>query len=200
MLGGQVRVQVRVRDQAAHFGVVGLRRRELGQIGAAAERGHGQRIGHAHLRFQHVFHAMAPDELDGMRRAMHIDAGDVLGPQAMGGAQLQQGIDGAVRRTAAGVRLDTRESNRVELPQLFEHALRLRMRAAIGGEEAAPGRLENLRRPGHAGLGQVGGGDAGLGGLARVHALGHCAVLHESPDAAHVRAGDAQRLRRAPGI
>ena len=70
----------------------------------------------------------------------------------------------------------------------------------IRREETAPLGFEDAARPAHAGLREERRGEAVLGRLSGMKALGHRAVVEKGPDAAREGAGDAERIGEALGI
>src|ERR1700722_9393020 len=105
-----------------------------------------------------------------------------------------------MQTTAAGVRLHAGGGDAKFLAETGQGRFRRRNSRRIGREETAPLGFEDAARPAHAGLREERRGEAVLGRLSGMKAFGHRAVVEKGPDAAREGAGEAERIREAPGL
>ena len=126
----------------------------------------------------------------------HVHLLDVIGREAVCGAQVVDGVDCGMGGAAGGVRLD---GDAPELPVLAEFAqigIRIARGRREGMVEAAPDLLEDVRRPREAAACEHGAHQAAPGRMARMHALALRAVVHAAPEAGGEGRGKAERILR----
>ena len=173
---------------------------ELLQPRPPGDQRHRDAVGEAHLRPQ-------PRSRIGVAEGLHVGlaASDLHRPHVGGretvlGSHAQHHVEDAVQPAAGGVGLDAAAHDAVRAGEVAGQLLGPLAAVAVGGEKAAPGRVEHPGRTGETGPGHVRRGDPDLGRPAGVVALAHGAVGDIGPDAAGEAAGNAERPGGALGV
>ena len=166
----------------------------------AGDERHPNAVGQAHLRGEPRPRVGVAQRLNVGPAAPDLHRADIGGGEPVLGAHAQHHVERAVQPPAGGVGLDAAAHDAVRAGEVPGQLLGPFAAAAVGGEEAAPGRVEHPGRAGEAGPCHVGGGHADLGRASGVVALAHGAVGEIGPDAAGEAAGNAERPGGAFGV